>query len=74
MSCTVAAEKPALRSSLFAKWPMATMVLVTEVPMLAPMIMNTALRTLSSFAPTSEMMMDVVVEEDAPGRWRGCRS
>ena len=64
MSCTVAAEKPRRRSSLLAKWPMATMVLVTEVPMLAPMIMKTALRTESSFAPTREMMMEVVVEED----------
>jgi len=27
---------PRRRSSLLAKWPMATMVLVTEVPMLAP--------------------------------------
>ena len=42
---------------------MATMVLVTEVPMLAPITMNTAMRTLSSFAPTRAMMMEVVVEE-----------
>ena len=43
---------------------MATMVLVTEVPMLAPITMNTAEFTESSFAPTREMMMEVVVDED----------
>ena len=64
MSCTVAAEKPRRRSSALAKGLMATIVLVTEVPMLAPMIMKTALRTESSFAPTRETMMEVVVEED----------
>ena len=45
------------------KWPMATMVFVTEVPMLAPITMNTALLTLSSLAPTREMMIEVVVDE-----------
>ena len=43
---------------------MATMVLVTEVPMLAPMIMKMAMLTESSSAPTMETMMEVVVEED----------
>ena len=49
---------------MLAKCPMATMVLVTEVPMLAPMIMKMAMLTESSSAPTMETMIEVVVEED----------
>ena len=55
---------PIWRNSIKINVPMATMVLVTEVPMLAPMTMNTAVLTESSSAPTREMMMEVVVEED----------
>lgn len=43
MSCTVAAEKASSNSFLFPIWVMATKVLVTEVPMLAPMIMGMAM-------------------------------
>merc|ERR1719473_180940 len=41
-SCTVAPMKPYMNSFLSRMWPCATMVLVTEVPMLAPMIMGIA--------------------------------
>jgi len=48
MSCTVAPPK-ALRNWFFSPdWPMETMVLVTDVPMLAPMIIGMAILTLST--------------------------
>ena len=40
MSCTVAPAKALLNSPLSEICPMATMVLVTEVPMLAPISMG----------------------------------
>ena len=45
------------------KCPMAAMVLVTEVPMLAPMIMKMAMLT-ELISSDEETMMDVVVDED----------
>ncbi len=42
MSWTVAAAKARLNVSLSPAWVMATRVLVTEVPMLEPMMMYTA--------------------------------
>lgn len=40
------------------------MVLVTEVPMLAPIMMGMALCTVSCPAPTRPTTMEVLVEED----------
>ena len=40
-----------------------TSVLVTEVPMLAPMIMGMALATVRALLPTSPTTMEVVLEE-----------
>lgn len=44
-SCTVAPAKALRNSSRLPTWPIDTMVLVTEVPMLAPMMMKMAALT-----------------------------
>ena len=61
---TVAAAKARRNSSLSPIWNIATMVDVTEVPMLAPMTREMACLTVSSSAATIVMMMDVDVDED----------
>ena len=43
---------------------MATMVLVTEVPMLAPITMKIPDLTVTDPAPTSDTIMEVVEEDD----------
>ena len=63
MSWTVAQAKALLNSSLSDIWVKETMVLVTEVPMLAPMIMGMAVLTGTS-AATKPTMMVVEVELD----------
>ena len=45
-------------------WPSATMVEVTEVPMLAPMMSEMAWRTENRSAATIVMMIDVDVDDD----------
>lgn len=45
MSCTVAPAKALLYSFLLVIWPIDTMVLVTEVPILAPMMTGMAFFT-----------------------------
>mmetsp|Transcript_68764 Transcript_68764/g.143607 ORF Transcript_68764/g.143607 Transcript_68764/m.143607 type:complete len:208 (-) Transcript_68764:230-853(-) len=64
MSCTVAPAKALSNSNRSPAWPIDTMVLVTVVPMLAPMMMGTAGRTWSPPAETKATTMDVLVEED----------
>ena len=51
-----------LNDSLSAIWVKDTMVLVTEVPMLDPMTMGTAVVTVSAPAPTMATTMEVKVE------------
>mmetsp|Transcript_5006 Transcript_5006/g.10059 ORF Transcript_5006/g.10059 Transcript_5006/m.10059 type:complete len:208 (-) Transcript_5006:166-789(-) len=63
-SCTVAAAKANLSSSAFPRKPMDTIVLVTEVPMLAPMMMKIAILTSRTLAPTRDTTIEVVVELD----------
>jgi len=48
MSWTVAPANARRKSFLLVIWPMATMVLVTEVPMLAPIMMGIACGTVST--------------------------
>ena len=62
MSCTVAPEKARLKVSLSLTCVMATMVLVTEVPMFAPMTMGTAMCTSREPAVTIDTTIDVKVE------------
>mmetsp|Transcript_29292 Transcript_29292/g.66409 ORF Transcript_29292/g.66409 Transcript_29292/m.66409 type:complete len:243 (-) Transcript_29292:14-742(-) len=64
MSCTVAAEKARWRSMRLFTWPMETMVLVTEVPMLAPMMTGMAAFTVMVSAPTRPTTIDVLVDDD----------
>ena len=45
LSCTVAAEKARRNSSGSFIWPRLTMVLVSEVPMLAPITIGMAMLT-----------------------------
>ena len=52
-----------LNSSLFCIWVKETMVLVTLVPMFAPMIIGIAVFT-GTLAATSPTMIEVEVEED----------
>merc|ERR1711892_839450 len=63
MSCTLAQAKAFLNCSLSPAWVKATMILVTLVPMLAPMIMGMAVLT-GAPAETSPTMIEVDVEED----------
>ena len=63
MSWTVAHAKALLNSSLSAICVKETIVLVTEVPMLAPMIIGMAVFT-GTFAATNPTMMEVDVELD----------
>ena len=61
-SCTVAALMASWNWSLFRICPSATIVLVTLVPILAPMIMGTAPFNDNVSEATSVTMMAVVVE------------
>mmetsp|Transcript_16940 Transcript_16940/g.53398 ORF Transcript_16940/g.53398 Transcript_16940/m.53398 type:complete len:208 (-) Transcript_16940:15-638(-) len=63
-SCTVAPAKARRYSSLLPKCARLTMVFVTDVPMLAPMIMGIALSTFIRPAAVMVMMIDVLVDED----------
>ena len=62
MSCTVAPEKARLTVSLSLTCVIATRVLVTDVPMLAPMTMGTAMWTSRAPAVTMDTTMEVKVE------------
>ena len=62
MSWTVAAEKARWNSSLLPICVIATKVLVTEVPILAPISMGMAI-WMSMPAPMAATMMEVKVEE-----------
>mmetsp|Transcript_35062 Transcript_35062/g.88376 ORF Transcript_35062/g.88376 Transcript_35062/m.88376 type:complete len:229 (+) Transcript_35062:967-1653(+) len=63
-SCTVAPAKARRYSSLSPACAKLTIVFVTEVPMLAPMIMGIAFFTSMRPAAVMVMMMDVLVDED----------
>jgi hypothetical protein len=63
-SCIVAAEKARRNWSGRRRLPSDASVLVTVVPMLAPMIIGTAKPTGSVPAPTSPTMVAVDTEED----------
>mmetsp|Transcript_89084 Transcript_89084/g.252574 ORF Transcript_89084/g.252574 Transcript_89084/m.252574 type:complete len:237 (+) Transcript_89084:879-1589(+) len=64
MSWTVAPAKARSSSARSPICPMETMVLVTEVPMFAPMMTGTASWELSCPAATRPTTMEVLVEED----------
>ena len=63
MSCTVAAEKALSNSSRLPIWVMATSVLVTEVPILAPISIGTAILSLRPAPPMAATMIEVKVDE-----------
>ena len=62
-SCTVAAAKARLNSSLRPMWPKLTSVLVTVVPTFAPITIGMATETGSPPA-TMPTMIDVTVLDD----------
>ena len=62
-SCTVAALMARLNSSRRLTCPRDTSVLVTVVPILAPMMMGMAQETSMTPEPTIPTTMEVVVEE-----------
>jgi len=63
-SCTIAAEKDLSKSTRFRMLPKETKIPVTEVPILAPIIMGIAEVKVSVPAPTKAMIMEVVDEDD----------
>jgi len=63
ISCIVEQLSARLNSSLLVTWLMATSVFVTVVPMLAPMTIGMALRTLNAPEATNATTIEVVVEE-----------
>ena len=64
MSCTVAHAMARSNSIFRLMCPMDTIVLVIEVPMFAPMMMGTAIETLSVPLATKPTTIAVVVELD----------
>ena len=62
-SCTVAPAKALWNSSRRVTWASETRVLVTDVPMFAPMTMGMAPSMVSAPAATRATIMDVVVDE-----------
>ena len=63
-SCTVAAANARLNSAGCLMWPSDTRVLVTVVPMFAPMIIGIAASTLMPFVATSPTITDVEADDD----------
>ncbi len=63
-SCTVAVAKARRNSSPRRTWPSDTSVLVTVVPMLAPITIGTAASTVRAPDATRPTMIDVVADDD----------
>ena len=63
-SCIVAPAKANRNSFVRRRNPSEARVLVTVVPMLAPMIIGTASSSDSDPAPTSPTIVDVVTDDD----------